>query len=304
MDIIPYAGWKKCVRLSNGTIELVATTEVGPRILRFGFVGGPNEFVEYPDQLGQTGGAAYRSYGGHRLWVAPETEGWTNHPDNRPVAVSDENGDCVLTPPVEEGTGLQKQIRVRLLSDPAAVRVEHRITNRGSSSTTLAPWALSVMAPGGMAVIPHEPFIPHGKKVLPAGPVVLWHYTDMTDDRWTWGKRFIILRHSSSSSSPQKAGALITEGWGAYVNGERLFLKRFPYDAEAKYPDFGVNAEFFTNARMLEVETLGPLRTLRTDETAVHVEHWFLFRGIRFPPDDDGRERLMAELLHHSPAPA
>ena len=41
-----YRGWPNCCRLSNGLIDLIATTDVGPRIIRFGFVGEDNEFKE------------------------------------------------------------------------------------------------------------------------------------------------------------------------------------------------------------------------------------------------------------------
>jgi len=56
MKKIEYAGWPNCIQLSNGQIELVATTDVGPRIIRWAFVGGKNLFKESPDQLGKTGG--------------------------------------------------------------------------------------------------------------------------------------------------------------------------------------------------------------------------------------------------------
>ena len=48
-----YGGWPNCYRLSNGTVELIATADVGPRIIRFGFTGGQNLFAEFPDQLGK-----------------------------------------------------------------------------------------------------------------------------------------------------------------------------------------------------------------------------------------------------------
>ena len=35
-----YNGWQNCYRVSNGQIELIVTGDVGPRIIRFGFVGG------------------------------------------------------------------------------------------------------------------------------------------------------------------------------------------------------------------------------------------------------------------------
>lgn len=300
---VPYGGWRKCLRLTNGTIELIATTEVGPRIIRFGFVDGPNEFVEYPDQRGTVGGDVYRSYGGHRLWVAPETDGWTNHPDNQQVSVTEEGDTLVLTAAVEAGTGLQKQFRVSFLPDETGVRVQHMITNAGPRPVQLAPWALSVMAAGGTAMIPHEPYIPHPEKVLPARPMALWHYTDMTDPRWTWGRELTVLRQVPGAKTPQKIGAWITNGWAAYHNGDRLFVKRFPCDPSAQYPDFGVNAELFTNHRMLEVESLGALVTLLPSASTSHTEHWYLFRSVEPAANEEGWMRKLSEVILHTSHP-
>ncbi|MCS7066274.1 MAG: hypothetical protein NZL85_08385, partial [Fimbriimonadales bacterium] len=66
-ETVTYNGWWECLRLSDGIWELVATTKVGPRLIRFGFTGGQNLFWEHPDQQGKTGGDEWRIYGGHRL---------------------------------------------------------------------------------------------------------------------------------------------------------------------------------------------------------------------------------------------
>lgn len=50
-----YKGWTNCYRVSNGEIELIVTGDVGPRVIRFGFVGGQNLFKEFPEQLGRSG---------------------------------------------------------------------------------------------------------------------------------------------------------------------------------------------------------------------------------------------------------
>ena len=34
---VSYGGWPNCVRLNNGKVELIITTDVGPRVIRFGF---------------------------------------------------------------------------------------------------------------------------------------------------------------------------------------------------------------------------------------------------------------------------
>src|SRR5689334_6210153 len=72
IEKIQYRGWPNCYRISNGEVELVVTTDVGPRIMRYGFVGGPNVFKEFEEQMGKSGEPTWQPRGGHRLWIAPE----------------------------------------------------------------------------------------------------------------------------------------------------------------------------------------------------------------------------------------
>src|SRR5256884_9116409 len=54
VEKIAYKGWRNCYQVSNGEVALVVTSDVGPRIISFGFVGGQNLFKEFSDQLGGT----------------------------------------------------------------------------------------------------------------------------------------------------------------------------------------------------------------------------------------------------------
>src|ERR1039458_7684886 len=78
VEKIAYQGWPNCYRVSNGEVELVVTADVGPRVIRYGFVGGQNLFKEFPEQLGKTGEAQFQLRGGARVWKAPEdpVESW------------------------------------------------------------------------------------------------------------------------------------------------------------------------------------------------------------------------------------
>ena len=98
------------------------TTDVGPRIIRFGHVGGPNLFCEFEGHLGQTGGDAWLPYGGHRFWHAPEVHPRTYWPDNGPVPHGYAGHTLTLRQPVEGSTGLEKQLEITL--DPQADRVQ------------------------------------------------------------------------------------------------------------------------------------------------------------------------------------
>jgi hypothetical protein len=61
-----FAGWPNCYRISNGTIELIATSDIGPRIISLGFVGGKNLFRVFEETQGKTGGDKWNIYGGRK----------------------------------------------------------------------------------------------------------------------------------------------------------------------------------------------------------------------------------------------
>lgn len=278
-----YRGWRNCYRLANGQVALLVTTDVGPRILQFGFVDGENVLAEFAGSWGNRGGEVWHSYGGHRLWHAPEEVARTYYPDNEPVDW-EQHGDFIrLRPPVERTTGIQKEIDIALRPEGAEVKLTHRLRNLNLWPVTLAPWALTVMAAGGTAILPLPPRGSHPADLLPTGSLVLWAYTDMADRRWTWGERFVLLRQEVVVGRPQKVGAWLPDGWLAYAHNGLLFVKRFEVVAGATYPDRGSNVEVFTDEAMLELETLGPLVTVEPGAAVEHVEWWYLARGVERP---------------------
>ncbi len=275
MEKISYGGWPNCLRLSNGTIELIATTDVGPRLIRFGFVGGKNLFKEFPD-VGTTGGESWKNYGGHRLWHAPEVRPRTYAPDNSTIGHEWDGTTLKLVQPVEWITGIQKEIEVKL--DPSAnqVTVLHRLVNKNLWPVEFAPWALTVMQGPGRAIFPQEPA---GKELLPVRAMAAWGYTNMADKRWTWGEKFIVLKSDPAAQTPQKIGLGNSLGWVAYCADGQVFIKQYPFDSKARYPDFGCNTETYTRGDMLEVETLGALAPIEPGGKAEHVEHWSLHKA-------------------------
>ena len=115
--------------------------------------------------------------------------------------------------------------------------------------------------------------------------MTLWPFTDMTDPRWSWGKRFIRLRQADAG--PTKIGLTHRERWIAYHRADSLFVKTIEFREGAVYPDFGCNFETFTNEQMLEVEALGPLIEVAPGQSTEHVEQWHLFNGVAAPAADN-----------------
>jgi hypothetical protein len=285
-EIIQYNGWEGCLRLSNSQVELVITTEVGPRIIRYGLHGEANIFGEFPEQAGLQGGDEWRIYGGHRFWHAPEGIPRTYVPDNFPIQHAFIDDFVRLIQPVETTTGIEKEMDIRLADHSTQVQVTHRLRNRGLWAVELAPWALSVMAAGGTAILPLPPRGSHDENLLPANTLTLWAYTDLSDPRFTLSGRFILLRQDPARETPQKIGAQVQAGWAAYALGGQLFFKRFNYQPGAVYPDGGCSVELYTDQRIIEVETLGPLVRLEPGSTVEHIETWHLLGEIP-PPENE-----------------
>lgn len=292
LEKISYGGWDSCYRLSNDKVDLVITTDVGPRIIRFGFVGQGNVFKEYPDMLGKTGGDEWRIYGGHRFWHAPEAYGRTYYPDNESVKLEEHDGFIRLIQPVETLTGMQKEMDIALSAD-SQVKVTHRLRNTNIWAVEVAPWALSVMTTDGTAILPLPPRIAHSDQLLPTSSLILWGYVNMSDDRWIWGQEFILLNQAAILDAPQKVGLAASRDWLAYAHANGLFLITYTTDPEATYPDLGSCVEIFTNDEMLEMETLGPLIPLAPESTVEHVEKWHLLDPVSRPQNDDDVKRLI-----------
>jgi len=300
-----YGMWGECVRMANNEIELFATLDIGPRVIRFGYIGGGNimcedvegkslaDGAEFDRRFGA--GSAWYIHGGHRLWTSPEAMPRSYYPDNEKVDCKINGNTVTLTPPPQKWTQLQLSIEITMSENSNDVTVKHYITNIGAWEVELAAWALSVLAPGGMEIVP-QPTRDTG--LLGNRVIALWPYTNMADKRVYWGDKFITLRQDEGAAQPFKFGINSEHTCGgharaAYILDGTMFIKRFNVNENGNYPDGGMSFETYTNFLMLEMESLSELKKLRTDETVEHTEYWSLRRGVSEPRN----EAEMAELF-------
>jgi hypothetical protein len=294
-----YEGWANSYRISNGEVEAIVTADVGPRVMRYGFVGGQNFFKEFKEQLGQSGEAGWQPRGGHRIWIAPEDPVKSYAPDNQPIGREVTEDGVIATAPAEPLTGLEKQIALRMAAVGSAVEVTHRIRNAGTEPYRLAPWALSMMAQGGCGIHGFPPRGTHPEMLEPTNPLVMWAFTNLADERWKLLGRHLVLRQDPNNSVPQKLGTFNRHTWGAYLLNGELFVKRYEAaGSPGDYPDLGCSFETFTNADFLELETLGPLVTLAPGESLTHTERWTAFRDVQVEHWEDGElDRVLGPLV-------
>ena len=300
---ITYGDYGRCVEVSNGRVEVVATLDMGPRIIRYGFPGKANMFCNDLERVYEKTG--WKILGGHRLWISPEHEVLTYEPDNSPIEYKIVPGGILLIGNPEKSTGLTKEIFVVLEEEGTNVAVKHRITNRNLWPVEFSVWSLSVMAPGGKEVVPVN------KKdtgLLGNCSLTLWPYTKMNDPRVNWGNKYITLKQENNCESPLKFGITNPLGWAAYFNDNMMFVKQFQYiyGCDAAYPDNGMNYETYSCDFMLEMESLSPIKKVMPGQCATHLECWSLVDGVKAPEENSDEEidalfeRVMPACVNNS----
>ena len=120
----------------------------------------------------------------------------------------------------------------------------------------------------------------------------------MSDSRWSWLEKYIALRQDPGNPDPEKIGLFNPATRGAYLLNGELFVKRFEATPGEEYPDMGSSFEIFTNESFLELETLGPIRTLQPGDSMDHLEVWSLHRPVTVERWDDAElDRVLAPYL-------
>lgn len=280
--------------LANRHLRIDYLAEAGPRLVRLSLAGSDlNLLAEAPDLSWDTGHGVYHIYGGHRLWHAPEAFPRTYLPDNEGLAI-DELADGVrLRQPTEQPSGIQKSVELRLDADRPALTVQHSLHNAGLWPVELAPWALTQVALGGVAVLPQQAPVP--SQYLPTRQLNVWSYTQLRDPRLRLDDDLILI-DGQVGEHPCKIGYFNHAGWMGYLLGDVFFVKRFTPLPGLPHPDMHSNCEVYVWNRFLEVETLGPLTRLEPGAAIVHVETWELHHAPGAAPTIESIRSLVTEL--------
>jgi hypothetical protein len=219
-----------------------------------------------------------------------------------PVQIEITSDGLVAREPVEPLTKLQKEIAIRLAASGTQVTVVHRIANRSLFPLEFSVWAMSMMAQGGVAITGFPPRGKHPADLAATNPLVMWAYTDLSDKRWKFTKKYLMLRQDPNDAEAQKIGLFNPNTWVAYILNGEAFVKRTQADPARTYPDFGCAFETFTNNEFLEIETLSPLTKVLPDQSVEHTETWTLHRGVQLSVFSDAElDRVILPFLKTLP---
>ncbi len=281
---VKYKEFGNCIRIYNEKAELYVTIDVGPRIIKYNLLDKPNVFCEHITKEPQMEETGWRIYGGHRLWHSPEDVPRSYVADNDKIEYTAIENGIQITCEIEKLTGLQKRLVVILSEETAEAAVIHSIANRGAWPVEYAVWALSVMAEGGVEVIPNNQ---HDTGLLHNRSMSLWPYAKMNDERVYWGDKYFTLRQTPGAETPFKVGTTNNQAWAAYFNNGDAFVKRYAHFEGENYPDNNVSFETYTNDFMLEIESLSPLMKVNPGEMLEHIEVWNITPDVKAPENTE-----------------
>ena len=285
-EIENYKEYGKCVVISNGEIEAYVTVDLGPRIIRFGFLGGKNILFDnrkaftpktdkvYTDYYGE--GKAWENFGGHRVWMTKETYPETYPPDDQPVKYTVTENGAVFEQPDDTKNGVKKMFEIKMDPDDANMQIKTTVKNISENEKEFAVWCISVAAADGTLIIPMNT---NDTGYLANRTISVWPYTDLSDSRLRFGKKYVTVKQDTNAKVPFKIGLDLNGGQVYYVNGNDVFCKKYENNhPDGIYPDNGVSFETYTNNVMIEIENLSEVKKVASGEENTMVESWSLFK--------------------------
>lgn len=265
----------RTLEFTDGKIEIGVTLDVGPRIIKLNKIG--SESIMYEDvaesvtrdvsaEYGE--GKMWRIFGGHRIWLSPE-DNTTYYPDCTPVEYEITPNGAIFTPKAWTERGVAPSLEI-VMRGNGELDVVMRMKNIDGETRRLCVWALTVLKVGSVVTVPLST---EDTGFLANRNIVLWHYNDVHDERFTLDNDKFVLRGTPDAEGPFKVGTWLKHVKAEYRYKDTLFIKETEGLA-GDAPDFCCNMETYTNRYIHEVETLSPIRDVAPGETLVHIEKW------------------------------
>lgn len=271
----------RALTLSNGKTEITVTLDVGPRIIGLKLKDGFN--IMYEDVSDAVNkdcssyygeGSTWHIYGGHRLWLSPE-DITTYYPDCEEVKYDLLPDGALFTPKKWRKVDVQPYLKVEFLPDNE-LKITHTMLNTGEDRE-LCLWALTVMKAGGRMTFPLSE---EDTGLLANRNLVMWSYCSFKDSRFNILDDKIVLESSKEIAPAFKFGGFRRDMEASYELTENnrtvKFTKRVTGEDGAKYPDYSCNFESYCTNLIHEIESLSPMKLVKSGEKLEHVEIWKL----------------------------
>ncbi len=289
-----HRGWTDAIILRNAVVEAVIVPSIG-RVMQFRFLGDPagpfweNEKLAGRPMPVEPWSVAHGSFGGDKTWPAPQSL-WNWPPpdtfDAAPVTARlDEDRSVTLTSPVSPRFGIRTVRRISLDATAPVLRIATTYEKITGAPVTVSVWIITQFRDPVAVFLP----VPANSK-FPDGLAPQWPAPAEAMHRHGDLLRF-IRDPKKSYKIGNDADTLVWVGEHYLV---RIAATRVP---GATYPDDGCIAQLYGNADpvpYVELETVGPLKTLHPGETLAATNTYRLARRTAAGAETDARALLAA----------
>jgi hypothetical protein len=275
---VDFHGYTDCTRLENASVRVTLGHQCGGMILEYS-CGGVNVLALDPGQAGWTlasGRPPIDPWGGRfdigpekvlpphpALWLGP----WS--------AEVDDAGVARLTSAADPATGARIVREFELDPVSSRLRSTQTITNASSSDRVWYHWSRTLVAGGGIVVLPLT-----RPSRFPNGYVMYGLDTSVDylpeDPNIRVGNEYLEILDAPLHP---KLCMDTHAGWLAYLaRSDMLFVKRFATFPDRMYGDIvapTISVWYFEHL-LCELEPLGPEERLAPGESASYTEEWWL----------------------------
>jgi hypothetical protein len=275
----PYHGWKDAYWISNDTVELVVVPAIG-RVVRYAELNQPNLLWENASVAAspvrkQTGWA---NYGGDKEWVAPQSlTTWPPDPqvDPGPCQFQLLPNGIALTGPISAKLKVRVTRQIVLAEAGSKVSFTNTVQNLGSARR-LSPWQVTQVDDPQMVVLPH--------RMTGSQQSGYYNYGQTPPDPQFFEIKGDDIRLKRDPQHSRKYGAFGLKGEITAVKGVSIFHMVQDVLANGEYPDQDSPQQVYLSPDPLayaEMEQVGPLVKLETNEVAIQHVQWFLTSRIQ-----------------------
>jgi hypothetical protein len=292
-----YHGWLEAYVMSNGKAAAVIVPAIG-RVMQFGFVGEEGVFWENhaldgriaDGQLVAWATKDWVNFGGDKTWPSPESDwslftgrkGWRPPPafDGWPSSVRISGGTLTLVTEVDPFFGTFAERSIRLHSSKPEMTITTTYTRKQGEPAWIGIWVITQLKePAGLfAPVPAKSIFPESFALLGQDPPPSLKFTNG-----------IV----SLTRNPKTAHKIGLDADSLLWVGEKHVLRiDSPRVRKGDYPDRGSNTEIYTSPDPLpyiELETLGPLHSMKAGDKIERVNTYTLSRRTRPTPEAEAR---------------
>ena len=244
--------------------------DFGIRVVHLSAAGMENLYYAQPADLsdGFVTPSGWKLYGGHRMWLAPESDD-SYMPDNEAVEYTVGEDSVTVIQKPDPVIGMRKQLKLVLTAE--GIRAEHTFTNITDRVIPGASWGVNTLDLGGTAVIAFEG-TPVGD-YTPRRIISLWADTNPHDSRLQFTRDTLIAK-GVPMDDYCKLGLYCRSGKATLESKGQRFTLTFPVLPMEKLPDNGCNFELYLGKKFMELEVLGEKKAIAPGQSVSHWEMW------------------------------